>query len=89
MKVVQKNQVVVKGRHKKYKQALIMKELPKHLKYAFLEAKKSKPVIISADLTKHKKHKLLKILRKYKEAIAWSVEELKGISPSIYMHRTS
>ena len=46
-------------------EGLIMKELPKNLKSAFLEAKKSKPVIISADLTKHKEHKLLKILRKY------------------------
>ena len=27
------------------------------------------------------------ILRKYKEAIAWSIEDLKGISPSICMHK--
>ena len=33
---------------------LILKELPEHLKYAFLEPGKSKPVIISADLTEHK-----------------------------------
>ena len=31
-------------------------------------------------------HKLLEILIKYKEAIAWSVEDWKGTSPSIYMH---
>ena len=43
-------------------EGLIMKELPKHLKYPFLEAEKSKPVIISADLTEHKEHKLLEIL---------------------------
>ena len=30
---------------------------------------------------------LLRILRKYKEAIAWSIEDLKGISPSICMHK--
>ena len=36
---------------------LIMKKLPKNLKYAFLEAKKSKPVIISADLIVHKEQK--------------------------------
>ena len=64
-----------------------MKELPKHLKYAFLEAEKSKPVIISADLTEHKEHKLLEIPRKYKEAIAWSIVDLKGIGPSICMHK--
>ena len=57
---------------------LILKELPKHLKYAFLEAKKAKLLIISTDLTEHKEHKVLEILRKYKKAIAWSVEDLKG-----------
>ena len=30
---------------------------------------------------------LQKILRKYKEVIAWSIEDLKGISPSICMHK--
>ena len=29
----------------------------------------------------------MEILRKYKEAIAWSIEDLKGISPSICMHK--
>ena len=64
-----------------------MKELPSHLKYEFLEPEKRKPVIISAALTEAEEHKLLVILRKYKEAIAWSIEDLKGISPSICMHK--
>ena len=64
-----------------------MKELPSHLKYAFLEPEKGKPVIISAALTEIEEQKLLKIMRKYKEAIAWSIEDLKGISPSICMHK--
>ena len=68
-------------------EGLILKELPKHLKYAFLEAEKSNPVIISADLTKHKEIKLLEILRKYKGTIAWAIEDLKGISPFICMHK--
>ena len=38
-------------------------------------------------MTKAEKQKLLVILRKYKEAIAWSIEDLKGISPSICMHK--
>ena len=29
----------------------------------------------------------METLRKYKEAIAWSIEDLKGISPSVYMHK--
>ena len=64
---------------------LILKELPSHLKYAFLEPEKAKPVIISVALTENEEQKLLKILRKYK--IAWSIEDLKGISPSICMHK--
>ena len=64
-----------------------MKELPNHLKYAFIEPEKGKPVIILAALTEIEEQKMLKILRKYKEAIAWSIEDLKGISPSICMHK--
>ena len=68
-------------------EGLILKELPSHLKYDFLEPEKAKPVIISAALTENEEHKLLKILRKYNEAIAWSIEDLKGISHSICMHK--
>ena len=64
-----------------------MKELPRQLKYAFLEPEKGKHVIISAALTEHEEQKLLEILRKYKEAIFWSIEYLKEISPSICMHK--
>ena len=38
-------------------------------------------------MTEAEEKKLLVILRKYKEAIAWSIEDLKGISPSICMHK--
>ena len=68
-------------------EGLILKELPKHLMYAFLEAEKSKPVIISANLTKHKEQKLLEILSKCKGAISWSIDDLKGIGSSICMHK--
>ena len=68
-------------------EGLILKEFPSHLKYAFLEPEKIKLVIISAALTENKEQNLLKILRKYKEAIPWSIEDLKGISPFIFMHK--
>ena len=66
---------------------LTLKELPGHLKYEFLEPEKRKPVIISTALTEAEEQKFLVILRKYKEAISWSIEELKGISPSICLHK--
>ena len=68
-------------------EGLILKEFPSHLKYAFLEPEGAKPVIISAALNKNEEQQLLRILRKYKEAISWSIEDLKGISSSICMHK--
>ena len=68
-------------------EGLTLQELPSHLKYEFLEPEKRKPVIISAALNEAEEQKLLAILRKYKEAIAWSIEDLKDISPSICMHK--
>ena len=64
-----------------------MKELPNQLKYAFLEPERAKPVIISAALAEFEEQKLLDTLRKYKEPIAWSIKDLKGISHSICMHK--
>ena len=61
--------------------------MPEHLKYAFLQPKKGKLIIIAAGLIRLEEQKLLQTLRKYKEAIAWSIEDLKGISPSICMHK--
>ena len=68
-------------------EGLILKELPKHLKYVFLEEEKSKPVIIETSLNTKKGEKVKEILIRHKEAIAWSVDDLKGISPSICMHK--
>ena len=68
-------------------EGLVLKEFPSHLKYAYLELPKSKPVIISARLSDAEEQRLLEILRNHKESIAWSIEELKGISLSICMHK--
>ena len=68
-------------------EGLVLKELPSHLKYAYLELPRSQPVIISTRLCYAEEHKVLEILKKYQESIAWSIDELKGISPSICMHK--
>ena len=51
-------------------EGLVLKELPSHLKYAYLELPKSKLVIISARLSDAEEQKLLKILKNYQESIA-------------------
>ena len=68
-------------------EGLILKELPGHLKYVFLEPDGAKLVIISTALNENEEQQLLRILKKYKEVIVWSIEDLKGISPSICMHK--
>ena len=68
-------------------EGLIIKELLEHLKYAFLQLEKEKPVIILAGLTELEEQRLMEILRKYKDSIAWSIDDLKGINPSICMHK--
>ena len=86
---------MIKGDNKEEKEfhqetsaeGLVLNELPSHLKYAYLELPRSKPVIISARLSYAEEQKLLEILKKYQESIAWSIDELKGISPSICMHK--
>ena len=46
-------------------EGLVLKELTKHQKYAFLVKERSKPVILATDFTAEKEHKVVKILRKH------------------------
>ena len=66
---------------------LVLKEFPKGLKYAFLGSNETKPVIISSQLDEAMEVKLLDVLKINSEAFSWNIEDIKGISPSIYMHK--
>ena len=61
--------------------------LPSHLRYAYLWNASTLPVIISASLIAIKEDKLLRVLRDHKDALGWSLADLKGIRPSMCMHR--
>ena len=63
------------------------KPLPSHLKYAYLGVESTLPVIISSSLTAMEEEKLLRVLRDHKQALGWSLADLKGIRPSMCMHR--
>ena len=63
------------------------KPLPNHLRYAYLRDASTLLVIISASLTVEEEDKLLRVLRDHKDALSWSLADLKGIHPSICMHR--
>ena len=61
--------------------------LPRHLRYACLGESSTLPIIISTSLTTMEEEKLLRVLRDHKDAIGWSLADLKGIRPSMCMHR--
>jgi hypothetical protein len=66
---------------------LELKELPTSLKYAYLDEEERKPVIVSSELNQDEETRLLEVLRVHKAAIGWSIEDIKGISPTICMHK--
>ncbi|XP_031394316.1 uncharacterized protein LOC116205794 [Punica granatum] len=66
---------------------LELKPLPSHLKYAYLGIDDTLPIIISSSLTGDQEQQLLSVLREHKEAIGWTVADIKGISPLICTHR--
>ena len=59
------------------------KQLPNHMRYTYLKEESTLPVIISSSLSNMEEEILLKILKEYKEAIGWSLADIKGIRPSM------
>ncbi|CAN6583747.1 unnamed protein product [Malus baccata var. baccata] len=66
---------------------LELKPLPDHLKYVFLGDNETLPVIVSSSLTAIEEEKLIRVLKKHKTAIGWTLADIKGISPTTCMHR--
>ncbi|KAA0025982.1 uncharacterized protein E6C27_scaffold34G002990 [Cucumis melo var. makuwa] len=60
--------------------------LPPHLKYIFL-GNNTFPVINSRKLNKKQEERLTEVLNKKKQAICWTLNDIKGISPTFCMHR--
>ncbi|XP_074301495.1 uncharacterized protein LOC141632889 [Silene latifolia] len=63
------------------------KALPSHLKYAFLDDTEQFPVIMSAKLNDGQLTALLTVLKRNRKAMGYSLDDLKGISPDVCMHR--
>ena len=64
-----------------------LKQLPETLKYAYLDEKKIYPIIISANLSEHEEERLLRVLRKHRVAIGYTLDDLKGTSPTLCQHK--
>ncbi|KAB2632567.1 hypothetical protein D8674_028814 [Pyrus ussuriensis x Pyrus communis] len=66
---------------------LELKPLPPHLKYAYLAEFETLPIIIASDLTPTEEDKLIRVLKEFKSVFGWSIADIKGISPTMCMHR--
>jgi len=64
-----------------------LKSLPFNLKYLFLGENETFPVIISSKLNAHQEDKLLQTLKLHKNALGWTIADIKGISPLICTHK--
>ena len=65
---------------------LELKPLPNTLEYTFLGEESTLPVIISLSLYEEQKGKLLDVLKERKEALGWTIADIKGINPVDCMH---
>jgi hypothetical protein len=63
-----------------------LKPLPFNLKYSFLGENKTFRVIISSKLNAHQEGKLLQTLKMHKNALGWTIANIKGIRPLICTH---
>ncbi|GJS82490.1 DNA-directed DNA polymerase [Tanacetum coccineum] len=66
---------------------LELKELPKHLKYAFLQENNQLPVVISSVLSTAEKARLLEVLKNHKKAISWSIVDINRINSFLCTHK--
>ncbi|XP_076926950.1 uncharacterized protein LOC143590288 [Bidens hawaiensis] len=64
-----------------------LKELPKHLKYVFLGENDTLPAVIGSNLEEDQERALMVVLKEHKAALGWTIADLKGISPSIVLHK--
>ncbi|XP_072084529.1 uncharacterized protein [Arachis hypogaea] len=64
-----------------------LKPLPPHLKYAFVGGEETLPVIINSSLNMEEETKLIEVLKAHKTALGWTIDDIKGISPTICMHK--
>jgi hypothetical protein len=63
-----------------------LEPLPKGLKYEFLGPDKTYLVIVSDELSPEENEKLLNLLKKHRNVIGYSIDDLKGLSPAFCTH---
>ena len=60
--------------------------MPAGLRYAFLHGDTESPIIISDKLSDEESERLITFLKKHGAILGYSLQDLKGISPTLYTH---
>lgn len=63
-----------------------LKPLPNNLKYTFLGLDGTYLVIIGSQLSNDQAARLVSVLQNHRKAIGYSIDDIKGLSPSLCMH---
>ena len=63
-----------------------LKPLPSSLRYEFLGLKSTYPLIVNESLNASQIDSLLRVLGKHRKAIGCTLDDLKGVHPSLCMH---
>ena len=66
---------------------LELKPLPPHLRYVFLGKDDILPIITALYLNVHQAESLVKLLKRFKRAIGWTIADIIGIPPGIFSHK--
>ena len=66
---------------------LELKALPPHLRYEFLGNSDTLPIIIASDLNEQQVQSLVKVLKRFKRAIGWTIADIIGIHHGICSHK--
>jgi hypothetical protein len=64
-----------------------LKPFPDDMKYTYLDEKNIYHVILNANLLGEEETKLLEVLRAHRPTIGYSLDDLKGISPALCIHK--
>ena len=66
---------------------LELKALPPHLRYEFSGNGGTLPVIIASDLNEQQVESLVKVLKRLKRDIGWTITDIIGIPPSFFSNK--
>lgn len=64
-----------------------MKPIPPNLKYVYLDNEHLYQVIVSAHLDDTSIERLLSTFKKYRDVIGYSIDNIKGVGPTLGTHR--